>query len=81
MNNEEYQKYLDDQKNNLNDKQKNKLLKEYNKLPKSLNYWLKRSKNIIGYYDEEYLLKQYCEKRISYIIQRIEILEYFLDLK
>ena len=81
MNNEEYQKYLDNQKSNLNEKQKVRLLKEYNKLPKSLNYWVKRLKNIIGYSDEEYLLLQYCEKRIDNINERIETLEYILDLK
>jgi hypothetical protein len=80
MNLDEYNEYLRDYKANLTEKQRIRLTKEYNKLPKSLKYWSKRRNNCIGCSDEEYLFQQYCDKKISYINQRQEELEYILDI-
>ena len=54
--------------------------KEYNKLPKSYNYWNKRRNNIIGYSEDDYIFGHYCDNKISYITQRMEDLEYILDI-
>ena len=80
MTKEEYKEYLDSCKSNLTEKQRIRFAKEYNKLPKSWKYWNKRLNNIIVCSEEEYIFMKYCEKRISYINQRIEDLEYILDI-
>ena len=80
MTKEEYKEYLNNCKSSLTEKQRIRLAKEYNKLPKSWKYWNKRLNNIIGYSEEEYIFMKYCEKRISYINQRLEDLEYILDI-
>lgn len=80
MNKEEYKQYLDNIKSNLTDKQRISLAKEYNKLPKSYNYWNKRRNNLIGYSEDDYIFGHYCDHKISYITQRMEDLEYILDI-
>ena len=80
MNNEEYKQHLDYVKSNLTDKERISLGKEYNKLPKSYNYWNKRRNNLIGYSEDDYIFGKYCDRRISYITQRMEELEYILDI-
>lgn len=80
MTKEEYQKYLDDYKVKLTERDRISLAKEYNKLPKSYKYWFKRRNNIIGYSEEDYIFGKYCDRRISYITQRMEELEYILDI-
>lgn len=80
MTKEEYQNYLDDYKAKLTERDRISLAKEYNKLPKSYKYWIKRRNNIIGYFEDDYIFGKYCDRRISYITQRIEELEYILDI-
>lgn len=80
MTREEYTEYINNCKSNLTEKQRISLAKEYNKLPKSWKYWNKRLNNIIVCSEAEYIFMKYCEKRISYINQRIEDLEYILDI-
>ena len=80
MNKEEYKQYLDHIKSNLTDRQRISLSKEYNKLPKSYNYWNKRRNNLIGYSEDDYIFGHYCDRKISYITQRMEDLEYILDI-
>jgi hypothetical protein len=80
MTKEEYQNYLDDCKAKLTERDRISLAKEYNKLPKSYKYWNKRRNNIICCSDADYIFGKYCDKRISYIAQRMEELEYILDI-
>ena len=80
MTKEEYKQHLDNIKSNLTNRQRISLAKEYNKLPKSYNYWSKRRNNIIGYSEDDYIFGKYCDRRISYITQRMEELEYILDI-
>lgn len=80
MTKEEYQNYLDDYKAKLTERDRISLAKEYNKLPKSYKYWVKRRNNIIGYSEDDYIFGKYCDRRISYITQRLEEIEYILDI-
>ena len=80
MTKEEYQNYLDDYKAKLTERDRISLAKEYNKLSKSYKYWVKRRNNIIGYSEDDYIFGKYCDRRISYITQRMEEIEYILDI-